>query len=136
MTTRLVVRNVEPMTSKRDQMADSSSLRILLVDDDEQVRRTAGRVLRATGFVVIEALDPEDAMSIGARQRIDLLVSYVLMPGMNGFELAHRLRSVQPDMKVLFISGTESDTPAGDRLLPKPFTPANLEAAARAALGR
>src|SRR5712692_8888331 len=80
--------------------------RILLVDDDNSVRRVIRTVLEQAGFIVLEAGSGAEALSIffAPHDEIDLLLSVVLMPGMSGPELVTRLRTAQYSMPVLFIS--------------------------------
>jgi PAS domain S-box-containing protein len=85
--------------------------RILLVEDDTPVRDFLRSVLEEHGYHVAEALDGPDALEIAAKQRhdIELLITDVVMPGMNGKELAERLRQERPALKVIFLSGYSTD---------------------------
>ena len=84
---------------------------ILLVEDENIVRTLARTVLTEQGYAVVEAADPLEALAICAGGRtFDLLFTDVVMPGMNGHELATRLISGQPSLKVLFSSGYSNDT--------------------------
>jgi PAS domain S-box-containing protein len=101
---------------------------ILLVEDEAIVRTLVRTVLTEQGYAVVEAADPEEALAICAGGSLfDLLFTDVVMPGMNGHELAKRLVSGQPNMKVLFSSGYSNDTGglAGkldpDTFLQKPY---------------
>jgi DNA-binding NtrC family response regulator len=80
---------------------------VLLAEDEEGVRQLIATVLEQNGYRVVVANDGEQAMREFERSRdpIDLLISDVVMPGMRGTELAGRLREIQPDLHVLFISG-------------------------------
>jgi signal transduction histidine kinase/CheY-like chemotaxis protein len=108
--------------------------RILVVEDDRQVRDVVTRVLEAAGHTVIEAADPRLALELGAERvhSVDLLVTDVVMPAIRGDELARRLRVLRPDLRVLFISGytgedfvrREDDLSTG--FLAKPFSPGAL----------
>jgi two-component system, cell cycle sensor histidine kinase and response regulator CckA len=108
---------------------------ILLVEDEPMVRQLATRVLQQLGYSVLEAADGMEALRVAQRHggTIDLLLTDMVMPQMNGNVLAERLRAVHPRLKVLFISGY-SDGMLGqqrlverkDALLQKPFTPALL----------
>ncbi len=82
--------------------------RILFVDDDEYVRRSAARALRARGYTVIEAADGQAALS-QLQQRVDLLLTDVVMPRMDGRQLAEAARSKYPGLKVLYTSGYTDD---------------------------
>ena len=105
---------------------------ILLVEDDEAVRRLGHRVLTARGYQVLVARDGQEALRIvqSHTQPIDLLLSDVVMPRMSGRELADTLRQRRPNARVLFLSGyTETAIEhrgvlaAGSAFLQKPFTP-------------
>src|SRR5204862_5464669 len=79
---------------------------VLLVEDDDAVRSLARAVLRRHGYTVLEARHGVDALRLAERHRdtIHLLITDVVMPHMNGRELADRLASVRPKMRVLFMS--------------------------------
>jgi two-component system cell cycle sensor histidine kinase/response regulator CckA len=82
------------------------SLRVLIVDDEEPVRRFVQRVLSEAGHQTVMAVDGKDALEIaGKRGPFDLLVTDVNMPNMMGDELARRLRQAQPSLKVLYLTG-------------------------------
>jgi two-component system cell cycle sensor histidine kinase/response regulator CckA len=116
---------------------------ILVVEDDDQVRGIAGRILREHGYHVIEASGGAEALGLAAREAggIDLLLSDVVMPGMGGAELADRLRRAQPGVRVLHMSGYTSGIGGPDprtvlpELIEKPFTAAELLRRVRALLG-
>jgi PAS domain S-box-containing protein len=107
---------------------------VLVVEDDDSVRRLAVLGLRSNGYTVMEARNAADALVIAAKAAsIDLLVSDIVMPGMRGPELAARLREMRPAAKLLLVSGhaDTSDSFRDDsgrviQLLPKPFTPERL----------
>jgi len=84
---------------------------ILLVEDEEQVRVVAASILRRAGYSVLAAGSPGEAISLAehATGRIDLLVTDVIMPKMNGRLLAERIVAGQPGIKVLFMSGYTDD---------------------------
>ncbi|MDQ2642901.1 MAG: response regulator [Myxococcota bacterium] len=80
---------------------------VLLVDDEPLVREATRRTLRSLGYQVIGAKSADDALRIAAEKvdSIDLVITDVMMPGMNGLELARELGKIRPSLKVLFISG-------------------------------
>jgi CheY-like chemotaxis protein len=100
---------------------------ILVVDDDPDVRDYAISVLEDFGYRVLSAADGEAALSLLEHDdAVDLLFTDVVMPGINGFEVARRAVARSPRLKVLFASGYATDlTPAG-RLLKKPYRPQQL----------
>ncbi|HWA78522.1 MAG TPA: response regulator [Polyangiaceae bacterium] len=85
--------------------------RVLLVEDDDQVRALSKRILQSYGYVVLEAAAPEDALRIcqASQEPIHLLLTDVVMPRLGGRELAERLTKMRPTMKVLFMSGYTDD---------------------------
>jgi len=104
---------------------------VLLVEDEDAVRALAREVLRRYGYVVLESRHGVDALRLAERHTDDihLMITDVVMPHMSGRELAERLCSVRPKMKVLFMSGytdhavmNRALTP-GSSFLQKPFTP-------------
>ena len=118
---------------------------LLVVEDEEAVRYFAVSALRECGYTVMEAGSATEALPLGEHYegRIDLLVTDVVMPTMNGVELAKRLRSVRPGMSVLLISGYSQDMidekhllEPGTELLVKPFEHTVLTRAVRRLLDR
>jgi two-component system cell cycle sensor histidine kinase/response regulator CckA len=108
----------------------SGSETILLVEDEEQVRALARRVLERAGFAVVEAGDAEGAVQLANRHpgTIHLLLADMLLPGLSGRELAAQLAIHRPAIKVLYISGTADDAigrhqvlAPGIEFLQKPF---------------
>ena len=115
-----------------------SAGRILLVEDEGSVRRLVRQVLEGSGYSILEAEDGKQAFEIQSDHEgpIELLLTDVVMPRMGGPELADRLRSIRPGIKVLYMSGYH-DLPAfdrdglerqGDSYLEKPFGPGALTA--------
>jgi len=107
---------------------------ILLAEDDAAVRRLARNVLASQGYTVLDARDGEEALAI-ARQHsgaIDLLITDVVMPGLGGRDLAIRLATERPKVRVLYTSGYTENVMMragfehGLLLLAKPFLPADL----------
>jgi two-component system, cell cycle sensor histidine kinase and response regulator CckA len=115
--------------TKRAQHGDGRLL--MLVDDDPGVRRSVNRQLTRSGFRVVDFEGPEAALAglAALPEPPALLVTDVIMPGLNGRQLASRIRDQMPDLPVLFISGFTADvlgTMSADgrveALLQKPFT--------------
>lgn len=108
---------------------------VLLAEDEEPVRTTTGTVLRQFGYTVIEAVDGEDALRKFREHRdeIDLLLLDVIMPKKNGKEVYNEIKSIRPDIRVLFSSGYTSDImhrkgilEEGLPFISKPYTPGAL----------
>lgn len=123
--------------------AETGTGRILLVEDDAQVRHMTAEILRELGYTVLEAHSASEALELGLGRDFELVVSDVVMPGLNGPELCARLREAKPELAVLFISGYAPEphpgheaTLEGVRLLQKPFDRASLAREVRAALER
>ncbi len=115
---------------------------ILLVEDDKQVREITREILEAMGYVVLAAPGPDQALALAAHhERIDLLVTDIVMPTMNGFMLDDRLKQAHPRMRVLYMSGYGANAIAAQNvtgldvsLLQKPFTVEVLTARVREVL--
>jgi CheY-like chemotaxis protein/two-component sensor histidine kinase len=108
---------------------------ILLVEDDEAVRRVAVRILRDVGYTVFEAKSASEARRICQERgsSIDLLLTDVVMPDVRGPELARELSLAHPQLRVAYMSGysgeavaNESAVDAGLPCIEKPFSPASL----------
>ncbi|MGE5567585.1 MAG: response regulator [Rhodospirillales bacterium] len=116
---------------------------ILLVEDEEEVRRLAREMLARQGYRVIEAGSGAEAMRIWHKRRgsIDMLLTDVVMPRMSGRELADKMRESRPDLKVMYMSGYTDDVIArhgvldsGTAFLSKPFTSEALSRKVRSVL--
>jgi two-component system, cell cycle sensor histidine kinase and response regulator CckA len=99
---------------------------ILFADSAELIRRLMCPYLRAIGYEVLEAADEVEAIAVASQCSIDLLISDVTIPGLNGLALARRLTDVRPGIKVLFISSDPGDLKPGVAFLRKPFAPKSL----------
>lgn len=112
---------------------------VLLVEDDAMLRNVSSRALRTAGYRVTEAVGGEVALRMAheADPPIDVTITDVSMPGMNGFELARHLRELHPTMPILLTSGyAEQSAPLaeGQTFLPKPYVPSALTRALRTLL--
>src|SRR5207247_5231735 len=105
---------------------------VLVVEDQEEVRQLTKRVLEARGYAVLAARNGAEALGMFARHptRIHLMITDVVMPGMNGRELAELACAKRSDLKVLYVSGYTGEAVLQHRLLQpgvaflqKPFTP-------------
>jgi PAS domain S-box-containing protein len=123
-------------------LAHSGAETVLLVEDDDSLRRLASVILKKQGYSVIEASGAVEALEICRRRSgaIDLVLSDLIMPGMNGHQLTSELRRLYPKVKVVLMSGYAEHTMVsqiaadpGIRLVSKPFTTTTLTAALEAA---
>ncbi len=133
----------EATTAERAPAPTGGSETVLVVEDEEAVRALARRILERAGYSVLTASSGADAQSVlaTAKAPIDLLLTDVVMPGMNGRELAQALRVARHDLRVLFMTGYTDDailrsgTLDDDvRLITKPFSADDLVRAVRQAL--
>jgi CheY-like chemotaxis protein len=115
---------------------------ILLVEDEDEVRTVARRVLAEAGYTVLEAANAAEAIEIfdRSRSKVAMLVSDVVMPGLNGHELSQMLRLRSPRLRTLFVSGYSFDA-RGDSsgfddesFLAKPYDPTDLARRVRSIL--
>jgi DNA-binding NtrC family response regulator len=103
---------------------------VLLVEDQEEVRKVTRQFLQKNGYKVLEASNGMEALEVAGRYigAIHLLLTDIVMPGMNGTELRTKLAPMRPNMRVLFMSGYTGDSMPGgtaieaETLLQKPFT--------------
>lgn len=108
---------------------------ILVVEDDDMVRDLACRILKRNGYKVLEAQCPEEAIKVSERHEepIHLMLTDVVMPGMNGNDLAKRLEQLRPEMKTIYMSGYTDKAVVNHQILEpqlhfvqKPFRPLDL----------
>jgi CheY-like chemotaxis protein len=96
--------------------------RILLVDDDDAVRTIATTFLRDSGYIVLEASGAPQALALLHTQPVDLVMTDLAMPGMDGVQLAALIRAEFPSLRVLFVTGYAEGYPlSGEMTLQKPF---------------
>lgn len=92
--------------TKRQKKTVSGPVGALVVDDEEPIRRFVDRVLKDAGYKTTLAGDGPEALDVASKlDRLDILVTDVMMPQMTGDELARRLRQKQPSIKVLYLTG-------------------------------
>jgi len=130
---------------KKPELADlTGSANILLVEDEEAVRAFAARALASRGYHVHEASSGTEALEIMEETggTIDLVVSDVVMPELDGPSLLRELRKTRPNLKIIFVSGYAEEAfaknlPEGEifHFLPKPFSLKQLATAVKEALG-
>ncbi len=133
------VRTRNSEKTKKDELWGSGT--VLLVEDEPMVRSVAERALTRHGYTVITADNGEDALEILAKNEpIDLLISDVVMPGMDGPTMVREARLSRPELKILFMSGyaeeqlRKSIDIENVNFLPKPFSVTELAEAARRAV--
>jgi PAS domain S-box-containing protein len=133
-----------PVTEAETRLAESAKAAedtpsgtetVLLVEDEQSVRDLISRALGRCGYTLLVAGHPQEAMALSAEHAgvVHLLITDVVMPEMGGRELAERLVSLRPEMKVLYISGYTDDAivrhgmlESGVAYLGKPFAPSRL----------
>jgi PAS domain S-box-containing protein len=137
-----------PTTEVPDSIAEPPSggtETVLLVEDEDALRRATGEFLGLRGYTVLEAKDGQDALSVSAMygKMIDLAVTDVVMPRISGGQLAKELNTIRPDTRVLFVSGYAGQTildhkvvDVENNFLQKPFTLRQLAAKIRTVLDR
>jgi two-component system cell cycle sensor histidine kinase/response regulator CckA len=130
---------------KEQKAADLTGTgRVLLVEDEEVVRNFAARALKRQGYKVLEAASGVEALEVMEKNKgkIDIVVSDVVMPEMDGPTLLKELRKKTPDIKIIFVSGYPNDAfkaALGDEnfaFLPKPFSLPQLAAKVKEELSR
>jgi signal transduction histidine kinase len=130
---------VDDMPVRRDTRTAVSNIggdeTILLVEDDDDLRRVTRRILQNRGYTILEARHGGDALLLCERYtgEIDLVLTDVVMPQMNGRDLSRRLRALRPEMSVVYMSGYPDGAAVEQglidveaRFLAKPFTPLEL----------
>ncbi len=150
-TFKLYLPRVEELAERASQPAQAPARAargtetVLVVEDEAPVRSVARQVLERHGYTVLEAPSAEAALDIVARYSgtIHLLLTDVVMPGLNGRELANRLAGLRPDAKVIFMSGYTDDAVTrhgvlepGSAYVQKPFTPDAIARKVREVLDR
>jgi two-component system, cell cycle sensor histidine kinase and response regulator CckA len=134
-----------PAQAVESELSDlTGNGRILLVEDEEPVRAFVSRALAGKGYTVLEAGSGDMAIEIMRANtgRIDLMISDVMMPNMDGASLLKAIRAIDPAIRVIFISGyaedafRNNDEPLGDfAFLPKPFTLRQLASRVKEVMG-
>ncbi|MEW6487039.1 MAG: ATP-binding protein [Thermodesulfobacteriota bacterium] len=128
---------------KPEETPVSGTGTVLVVEDEDPVRATVRQVLAALGYTVHDARTPDDAFLLaGGLDRLDLLITDVILPGMSGRDVAERLRKERPGLRVLYVSGYTDDAivrhgvlDPGLAFLQKPFTRDALARKVREVLG-
>ena len=117
-------------------MTEQVSMTVLVIDDDPHIRTAIGKFLIARGHTVIEATNGEKGVEVVESQAVDIVITDVKMPGMDGFEVLRRVRSVAPEIEVIVITGVKESENAFRALragafdfFSKPFKVEDLNAA-------
>ena len=117
-------------------MAEQVSMTVLVIDDDVHIRAAIGKFLIAREHTVIEAANGEKGVEVVESQAVDIVITDVKMPGMDGFEVLRRVRSVAPETEVIVITGVKESENAFRALregafdfFNKPFKVEDLNAA-------
>lgn len=129
---------------RRPTTRPKASESILLVEDERALRDPMRRGLELQGYRILEATNADEALVIcrDREKAIDMMVTDVVMPGMDGLELGKEAKKLRPDLKILYMSGYSDDVISrrgtlkeGMAFLQKPFTPSDLAARIRDLLG-
>ncbi len=141
-------RHVVAATGKTGQDSSAQVARgnetVLLVEDEPAILNLGKIMLERLGYRVLTAIDPQEALALAqtSTETLDLLITDVIMPTMNGRDLADRMKTLYPDIRVLFMSGYTADIIANRGVLDKkvnfvqkPFSLKDLAARVREALG-
>ena len=140
-------RSNKPLPTRRARnpspLSSAGGERILLVEDEDTVRRLVLDILRSCHYDVVEARNPEEALALCTSEAFDLMLTDIVMPGRSGTALAREIVVRQPDIRVLFMSGYNPEPSEGLELdgrttafLAKPFSPDRLARAIRELLDR
>ncbi len=112
---------------------------VLLVEDEDPVRTVATRMLERLGYKVLQAADPDQALHLANLSNAHLLIMDVVLPGVSGLALAHKICTIRPGIRVLYMSAYASEQVLDDRVesrtavgfIQKPFTSEELSLAVR-----
>jgi CheY-like chemotaxis protein len=121
--------DVEPATANSDKLglskAARSALRILVAEDNQNLKDIVCDMLGIMGYVVYGALDAKQALAIAEQHTVDILLSDISLPGMSGIELARQLLQKQAQVKIVFASGYDApmlkEVKFPHRILTKPY---------------
>jgi CheY-like chemotaxis protein len=138
----------EPLTELKEEVSRQISRgdeTLLIVEDEETVRKLVVRILRSLGYRILEAPEGGRALLLCEefKEPIHLILTDVVMPGMSGRNLVDRLREIHPEMKVLYMSGYTDNAilhhgvlEKGTNFIQKPFTLENLARKVREVLDK
>ena len=107
-------------------MKSSSSKTILIVDDEEALSQMLNDLLSAEGYKILEANNAAQALGILKSTHVDLMISDIVMPGMDGFELVEKVKELYPQVKIQLVSGysdqIQDDVVLHKKILYKPYS--------------
>jgi len=114
--------------------------RILIIDDDEQIRFTIRVSLEIAGHEILEAEDGEEGLALYAQDPTDLVITDMLMPGIDGLEVIRRFKETNPEGKVVIMTANQDDLEeavemGADFALEKPFSVSELRESVQEVLG-
>ncbi|NND60264.1 MAG: response regulator, partial [Gammaproteobacteria bacterium] len=124
--------DIDPGSGPAEPLQLTGTGHILLCEDNDSIRPLLRRTLADNGYTVLETSHPDDALALVQNgQHVELLITDVILPGMNGRELATAIRQQLPDTRVIFISGytdeiLDQSSDDGAAFLQKPFRPSEL----------
>lgn len=124
-------------TPSTEETMSNTHATILLVEDEELLRAGVQEMLELQGYKVITAPNGQQALACMVAERIDLVITDLVMPQMNGIDFVHQLRTSQPDVPVIVVSGSTRNimqrygidtiqVPGADASFPKPFKGVDL----------
>lgn len=134
---------VDPRAGNEPEKPPQGNETVLIVEDEPAILKLGSTILQRQGYTVLTAATPIEAMQVVSdhKDEIQLLITDVVMPEMNGKDLVERLRTRKPDLKCLYMSGYTADTIAhhgvleeGVRFLQKPFSVLELATQVRRAI--
>jgi len=143
-TFRIYIKREAGNTTQPAEEVETASERgsetVLLVEDEDSLRQMARHILEQQGYKVLDAGNGQEALDLFGQNRdsIDILLTDIVMPQMNGKELADRLKKLKPELKIIFMSGYTNEVleqhginAQADNLIQKPFTSQTLGAMLR-----
>jgi two-component system cell cycle sensor histidine kinase/response regulator CckA len=136
------LKDLKPVESSApEEFRTKSAAKILIVEDEEMVRRATAEFLQVSGFEVLTASDGVQGLKVmDEHAKVDLVITDIIMPRMKGSEMAAELRRKHPELPILFVTGytqipVELARFEGAAILHKPFALAELTRSVQALLG-
>ena len=110
------------------------ALTVLFAEDETPIRDSVTQLLSMTGFRVLKAEDGYEALRLLTQENVDLLFTDIVMPGLDGIELARRAKRIRPDLKIMFVTGYSAKSSEAmhlGRVLYKPMRAHEIDAELR-----